>query len=89
VPTPGHPVPMDIDAARRKPISDANCHRCGKPGHWSKNCPDRYDIRVMSNEEIEEELESRFARLDAVDEHPARLAEPTVTPAEDFSRDDE
>ena len=18
-----------------------NCHRCGKPGHWSKECPDK------------------------------------------------
>jgi hypothetical protein len=87
VPTPGHPVPMDIDTARKKSASDATCHRCGKPGHWSKNCPDRYDIRVMSNEEIEEELEGRFARLDAVDERPVRLVEPT--PAEDFPQDNE
>ena len=31
VPTPGNPVPMDIDLTRRKAIPSASCFRCGKP----------------------------------------------------------
>jgi len=32
-PTPGNPVPMDIDAARKAKAINDNCRRCGKPGH--------------------------------------------------------
>jgi hypothetical protein len=87
VPTPGNPVPMDVDAARKKSHSDASCFRCGKIGHWGKNCPDRFDIRNLTTDELQEVLEGRLAQLDVVAENPDRLAE--SAPTEDFLPDSE
>jgi hypothetical protein len=63
-PTPGNPAPMDIDAARKKRTSDASCYRCGKPGHWSKDCPDWYNVRLLSDDELQKIMSIRLARLD-------------------------
>lgn len=73
-PTPGNPVPMDLDAARRTNV-DALCFRCKKPGHFGKNCPDRFDIRNMTTDELQEVLELRLAQLDVAPDPPAE-AEP-------------
>jgi hypothetical protein len=65
-PSPGNPVPMDIDAARKaKAIAD-NCRRCGLPGHWARDCPQRYDVRFMETDELERTLEDKLAAKDAV-----------------------
>jgi hypothetical protein len=46
-----NPVPMEIDANRnRRDLPDV-CRRCGKPGHWVRDCPQKYDIRHMTVEE--------------------------------------
>jgi hypothetical protein len=74
---------MDVDAARKKSHSDASCFRCGKIGHWGKNCPDRFDIRNLTTDEVQEVLEGRLAQLDVVTDNPDRLAE--SAPTEDFS----
>lgn len=52
-------VAMDVDAARsqgRKPLPSDVCRRCKQTGHWASTCPNRYDIRAMSVEELENEL---------------------------------
>ena len=65
-PSPGNPVPMDIDAARKaKTLADA-CRRCGETGHWSKECPLRFDVRYMDADELQTELEDKLATKDAV-----------------------
>ena len=64
VPTPGNPVPMDIDLAWRKAIPSALCFYCGQPGHFSKNCLDRFDVQNLSTDELQELLEDRLAKLD-------------------------
>jgi hypothetical protein len=82
-PTPGNPVPMDIDAARKaKALSDA-CRRCRKIGHWAKDCNLRFDVRYMDTDELEKILEDKFAARDAVP--PEQLEEPEQTGSvEDF-----
>ena len=59
---------MDLGAARRRALEPGNCFRCKKPGHFSRDCPDRYDIRAMTLDEIQEILEDRLAQLDIVAE---------------------
>jgi hypothetical protein len=85
VPSPGNPV---IDLARRKTLPTASCFRCGKPGHFSKECPDHFDVRNLSIDELQEELENRLAKLDvAPPELPVNTEEEAMM--EDFPKDDE
>jgi len=51
-PSPGNPVPMEIDAARRAKAIGDTCRRCGKVGHWANDCPHRFDIRCSTAEEL-------------------------------------
>ena len=76
-PTPGNPVPMDLDQ-NRKSATPPLCFRCKKPGHFGKDCPDRFDVREMSIEELEEALQIRMAQLDVAPVEP-----------EDFATDNE
>ena len=90
VPTPGNPIPMDINLTRRKAIPSASCFRCGKPRHFSKDCPDCFHVRNLSTDELQELLEDRLAQLDVATPEPG----PTVSTGqesvtEDFPKDDE
>ena len=80
-PTPGHPVPMDIDASRRKAPTSPTCYRCGNVGHKVPDCPRQFDIRVWSTEDLEAELQARLARRDIVppEDCPSIAEEEVVT----------
>jgi hypothetical protein len=58
-------TPTDPDAARRKMVLPVACHRCGKVGHFSRECPQRYDIRFMSQDEREEYMQGWALQADA------------------------
>ncbi|KIM35643.1 hypothetical protein M413DRAFT_430631 [Hebeloma cylindrosporum] len=83
-PTPGNPVPMDIDAARKaKSVPDA-CRRCGKLGHWAKDCDLRFDVRYLDLDELSALIEDRLAALDSVPPEPEDEPVEQKMPAEDF-----
>ena len=81
-PSPGNPVPMDIDAARKTKAAPDTCRRCGKTGHWAKDCELRFDVRYMDTDEIERELENKFAAKDVAS------TEPPVEEEEELSIED-
>jgi hypothetical protein len=85
VPTPGNPVPMEIDAARKAKTLPDNCRRCGNPGHWARDCPDRFDVRLMDADELQTYLENYLAAKDAVPANPTpEVEEEHAVASEDF-----
>ena len=81
-PSPGKPVPMDIDTAQKAKATPDTCRRCGKTGHWAKDCDLRFDVRYMDTDELERELENKFAAKDVAS------AEPPVEEEEELSVED-
>jgi len=55
---------MDIDAqcARQALLM---CHCCGGPGHFAWDCPTRFDIHLLSQDDRDNLLESLLALKDA------------------------
>lgn len=88
-PTPGHPVPMDIDTNRRRSPISLTCFRCGKTGHKVPDCPLQYDIRTLSTDELEAILEARLAKRDVVSAEDCPSIAEEETPPQDFLPDNE
>lgn len=89
VPTPGNPVPMDVDLLRKKVSLPVLCFRCGKPGHLGRECPDRFDVRSLSIDELQVILEDRFAQLDVAPTEPSDPIQEESTSQEDFQNNSE
>jgi hypothetical protein len=84
-PSPGNPVPMDIDAARKARAILDNCRRCGATGHWAKDCDLRFDVRYMDSDELETFMESKLAAKDVATEEPlVEENEPAPVELKDF-----
>jgi hypothetical protein len=79
------PVPMDIDAARKNRDTPDVCRRCGKPGHWAKNCEKRFDIRFMFAEEREEWMQNATLIANARDEEEKEEVDPPPADFQDRS----
>ncbi|KAF5367835.1 hypothetical protein D9615_010579 [Tricholomella constricta] len=43
-------VPMDVDRMRDSAPADDHCFRCKKKGHYSRDCPLRWDDAVPADE---------------------------------------
>ena len=68
MPTPGNPVPMDVDAARRAANKvQQRCYCCGKAVHFVNDCPQPLDVRSMNREEVDILMEQLNARKDEID----------------------
>ena len=55
---------MDINAAKRRGNLPSSCYRCGEPSHVSHDCPQPFDIRVMSADDREDLIQSLLALKD-------------------------
>ena len=60
-----YPVPMDIDAMKKKNPTPDICYRCGEPGHRKPDCPKRFDIRHMTMDECDEWMQEKALQQDA------------------------
>ena len=72
-----HGTPTELDAPRKK-ASEQLCFRCKLPGHFTRDCPTRYDVREMTIAELEEELQIRLSELDVA----SGPSDPETAPAE-------
>ena len=84
-PTPGNPVPMDIDRGRWKNQTSLTCFQCHQPGHTAPGCPLNFDIWSMTIEEVKMELAIK-RDMARVTEPPPALEE-VPKPEEDFVQD--
>ena len=51
-----NPIPVNTDVGLKKNPPPPTCYRCHKTRHKAPNCPDKYNIRMSSVEELEMEI---------------------------------
>jgi hypothetical protein len=73
-PFPNVPFAPPVRDANREKPSAVICYRCGEPGHTSRDCPRRIDVRGLSAIEREELFQDLLAAKDVVTEEPTVVA---------------
>jgi Zinc knuckle len=64
---------MDIDQARGKGSPAITCFRCCKTGHYATECPQAFDIHLMTTAEKLELLPEFLAVVDVVGDPPRKI----------------
>jgi Retrotransposon gag protein/Zinc knuckle len=86
-PSKNRPAPMDIDHARGKGSSAVTCFRCRKAGHYARECPQAFDICLMTTAEKLELLLEFLALADVIGdslaESPSESSEHRIAEAEE------
>ena len=77
---------MDIDVTRKAKATSNTCRRCGKTGHWVKDCDLRFDVQYMDADKLETELENKLAAKDVASIETPDEAEPPVSVKDFVSR---
>ena len=72
---------MDMDMACRKALPSMSCFYCGKPGHFSKDCLDHFDVQTFSVEDLKEILAIQIAEHDVA---LSESAQPTLEKSSSF-----
>ena len=86
-PAPSTLVPIDINLRWKKDPTPITCYRCCELGHRALDCPLSFDIRLLTNEELENELRNRRDISSA--ENLVTETEFEVSKEEDFVWDNE
>jgi hypothetical protein len=50
------------------PRPPMTCFRCGNTGHGARDCPQQFDVRSMTVDELNEAIENRYALMDVATE---------------------
>ena len=82
------PVPMDVDAIRKRNTTALSCHRCGEPGHFAKDCSHRFDVHYMTIDERDEWVQGLMVAKDVAEVVQREEVVP-IQEAEDFGVDNE
>ena len=58
------PEPMDVDWTHGRTSFPIICWHCNKPGHYARECPNAFDVRMMTMEEKLELIPKLLALAD-------------------------
>jgi hypothetical protein len=80
-------IPMDVDATRAKTARVLRCFRCGQTGHLKPECPQRYDIRFLDVDELQNAVANMLDSKEA--QNRQEEAEADYESEEDFAQGNE